>query len=517
MSGTANNGGRPRQSAAAIIRSGAWQERARGVARFVLSPERWAELSDRLAEDVLPLHGLWADGTHVHALFLEGSDSPLIASVPVEAQRYLALSPVRPAAARCERMVRDLWGVEAMAARDLRPWLDHGAWDRSAPLSARPGPPGWPPEPPEFLGGEADEAAGRYQLGIGPVQGLVGGPAHLRLSLEGERIARLETRLGYGHRGIQALMRGRSPLDAAPFAARLEAESTVAHQTAYARAVEAAVGLSVGEDTEALRMAMGEIERAATHLLCLARLARCTGLPRAARLAVELREMLLGRCGLVFGHRLLLDRVVPGGVILAGQDTGAFDEAAKAVLAKLARLERMFVREAGAVRRLAGQATLPAAVAARHLLGGVAGRASGRGDELAALLPRWRGQALRLHRGTGGDALERARLRFAEVADTLAFSRGILGSGLQVEPPRPVPAGNEGRGRDGDGLALAESPHGPVWHWVVLADGLVAATHVQDPALAAWSALEEAAVGRERQDLPLLCASLGLAFGGADG
>jgi hypothetical protein len=180
---------RPRPSAATLVRAGRPVPSSRS-GRYVLSQDQWAAFAERLDSDPLHLSGLWSDGAEIHALLLESADSPLIASVAVERQRFLALSPMRASAILPERIVRDLWGIEAMAARDLRPWLDHSAWGLTAPLAARPGPASWPPEPPEFLWDEEDEAAGAFQLPIGPVQTLTIGPAQFRLTLVGERIRR---------------------------------------------------------------------------------------------------------------------------------------------------------------------------------------------------------------------------------------------------------------------------------------------------------------------------------------
>ena len=54
---------------------------------------------------------------------------------------------------------------------------------------------------------------------------------------------RLEERLGYVHKGIEGLMRGAELAHAAQLAARTSGDSTVAYGIAFARAVEAALGL----------------------------------------------------------------------------------------------------------------------------------------------------------------------------------------------------------------------------------------------------------------------------------
>ncbi|WP_419729986.1 nickel-dependent hydrogenase large subunit [Lichenicola sp.] len=496
--------------AAMLIRAGTVVP-ASTVPRFMLAPEAWADLGERLLADPLPLATLWAEEGAVHALFLEAPDPeapdpeagdaqgwgrPLIASVPVEARRYLALSTSRPGISPCERMIRDMWGIEAIRALDLRPWLDHGHWGLTAPLSPRPGPGVWPPEPPEFPGGADDEAAGLFQLGLGPVQSFTTGAAHLRLSLDGERIARLEVRLGYGHRGVVRLILGRTPLEAAMLVSRIDAQATVAHGCAFARAVEAALGWRITARAEGLRAMMLELERTALHLHHLEATARQARLDHAGQLAAWLREAVLRGCAAAFGHRMMMDAVVPGGLAATPSEAGlvALPEVLDRLEASLPELRRslgvsMGTRpgDATAARRLSGQAMLDPALASRCVFG-----------------------------GPTGDAAARCRTRLDEVARSAAVVRRLL----LVDPAGPV-RGDPPPARDlfepaVEGAGMAMSVHGPVWHWLRIEAGRLSALHWHDPGLPGWQALEQAAVGLELDEFRLLCASIGLSIAGAD-
>ncbi len=466
-------------TAAGLIRAGDRLPMA-PWARYRLDDAGWAELGRRLHADSLPLVTFWCDGEAVHALFMDGPDLPLVASVAVEGRRYLSLSPARPAVLACERIVRDLWGIEAMGTGELRPWLDHGLWGLSAPLSPRPGPAPWPPEPPEFEQTGDEAARGATQLGVGPVQAPVAGPVHLRLTLDGDRIARLQPQLGYAHRGIVALMRGRLPGEAAALASRLDAESGVAHQAAFARAVEAAGGWPVTPRADTLRGLMGELERAAMELHQLARTLRAVGLDRVAARPAALREGLLGVCERAFGHRLMMDAIVPGGLARLPSEAGLagllpeLERQAAAVPA----LRRSIERRAG--RRLAGSARI--------------------GPSASGLPP-------------AGDALDCAMARLERTGRALRDARSWLladaGGAVSAEAPAWPEAASEG-------LGAAASRHGTLWHWVRLRAGRVAALHVHDPVLPLWQVLERAAIGALPDELALFSASLGLSVSGAD-
>ncbi len=274
--------------------------------RHALTQEEWAQIAGAPAP---PLLALWADAREVYALLREPGAEPLFVSTAIEAGAYPALSPIRPQAAWFERMIRDLWGHTATSGTDQRPLLDHGNWPQAAPMAAAPGPPGRP-EPPEFLSGE-DPAD---QIPLGPVRGLIEAPAHLRVTGYGESIARLEARLGYAHKGTLALMRGKSPRAAARFAARLSGEATVAHSIAFARATEAALNCEAPARAVAWRGVMAEIERIAGNLDSLAAVAEAMEVHVVASRCAWHGEAMRRAANIAFGHRLMMDCVIPGGV-----------------------------------------------------------------------------------------------------------------------------------------------------------------------------------------------------------
>lgn len=322
---------------AALIRAGV-PVPARPWPRHVMTPASWSALAASLVEHPLSLVALWADGQQVHALFDPPAigSAPLVASTPVEAGRYRALSPAVPQAAPFERVIHDMFGYVAEGGTDGRPWLDHGRWPQRLPFSRQPVPAHVEAEAPEML--EPDTLAGggidTHGLGRGPVGDMPGGPAHLRLTLRGERIARAEWRMGYAHRGATLLMRGKSPRGAARFAARIAGDATVAHSVAFARAAEAALDAAASPRAVSLAEIMLAVERVAVGWSRLAALARHAGAHRLADASGLHREHVLRACGQVFSHRLMMDVVVPGG--LASEPSEAALEVLHQALATVA-------------------------------------------------------------------------------------------------------------------------------------------------------------------------------------
>ena len=432
--------------------------------RYLLTPEAWRAMAHALASDPEPAFlGLWADNDHVYALFM--ADAPLLASVRVESGMFDALSPARPAAAPFERMVHDLWGHLAGNGIDPRPLLDQGRWPVLRPLAARPTPNAASPEPQEFLGAAGH---GLHQVSLGPIGAPAGGamdPVHLRITASGETVMRLETGLGYAHRGLLAVMHGKPLGAAAALAARIDACCTVAHAVAFARATEAAAAIEPPPRAQALRCVMAELERIGSHLADLGAVASA----RTAARCGDLREGVLRACHAAFGHRLMMDCVVPGGI--------AQDLAPPGLAVLRAMLDRIAAAGPALRREFAG---------ITRRTGGV-GIISG-----------------------GSDVAARLRLRLAELQGSVVSLRSLLAR----LPPGPldvaVPPAT------GEGLGVANGPRGDVWHWLRIDAGCIAANFARDPGWLHLATIEDACRDCRVSDVPLILRSINPALGGLE-
>ncbi|UCH17954.1 MAG: NADH-quinone oxidoreductase subunit C, partial [Burkholderiales bacterium] len=148
------------------------------------------------------------------------------------------LASVFPSAARMQRATTDLLGVRFDGARDARPWLDHGVWPaglRPLRRDTLPGPAATHPLPADypFVAVEGD---GVHEIAVGPVHAGIIEPGHFRFSVVGEKVLRLEQRLGYVHKGIERRFTELAPLQAHRMAGRISGDSTVAHAWAYCMA-----------------------------------------------------------------------------------------------------------------------------------------------------------------------------------------------------------------------------------------------------------------------------------------
>ena len=467
--------------ALAIVRTAA-MEACRPWPRYLLAADQWTAL----ARQPVSLLAAWADTVQVHALYDDpASGTVLLVSVGVEAGGYPGLSPHHPAAAWHERMIHDLWGHIPVGG-DTRPWLDHGHWPHTKVMAIRPGPPASAAEPPEFQQVAGDNL---MQWPIGPVGPGIGEAAHLRLTLDGSRVVRAESRLGYTHKGSLTLMRAKSPRVAARFAARLAGDATVAHAIAFAAATEAALGVEAPPRAAALRTLMAALERAATCLDDLTTLAGLAGAAKAHGLCGLRQEYLRRALGAAFGHRLMMDCVVPGGV--AGDADANGLSALRQVLGALAEAVPAIRQSFGRGRlaaRLAGLGATNRALVRLLSVGGIVGTAA-----LGA-----------------GDAAARCQARLDSIAADVAAAIGLLADLPEGPLSAALPM------LSGEGVGQAKSARGTIWHWLRLDHGQIAAVFPSDPGWALWPLAEATLAGAEAEDVGLICCSLGLPVSGMD-
>lgn len=477
--------------------------------RTVLDAPAWLRLREALATDPsLDLLALWGEPGFVHAAFLDIAAPRLwLASTAVEGGGFPALSPLRPGAALFERALHDLWGILAEGGTDARPWLDHGRWPVRAPLSARPRSHGPAADPMEFL---PAEGAGVHQIPVGPIHAGIIEPGHFRFHVQGETIVRLEARLGWTHKGTLSLMLGKSPRVAARFAARLSGDSTVAHSLAFARAAEAAAGIEAPPRAEALRAAMLELERLHNHLNDMGFIANDAAFAPLHAEAGLLREGLLRAQHQAFGHRLMMDRVVPGGVALdlSPEGRAALLSALAAAAAGLPRLLRLYEAHASLQDRMQAAGIIPPALLAAFAPGGVVGRAAGRAFDARMLT----GEMADCPTHPGGDVEARWRQRHTEALAALTRAQGLL-SGLPEGPLAVSPGPGAGR----EGVALVEGFRGECLAWLALDEGgLIRAAFLRDPSWLHWPLLEAAVIGNVVADFPLINKSFNASYSGVD-
>ena len=431
---------------------------------------------------------------------------------------YPDLSATFPAAARMQRALADLTGLQASGAADTRNWLRHAAWPADYfPLRREPS------GRERFAG--ADEAYpfvtvegdGVHEIAVGPVHAGIIEPGHFRFSVVGEKVLRLEERLGYTHKGIEKRFAGLSLERGAPLAARVSGDSTVAYGWAYCAAAESLSRASVPARAQWLRALALERERVANHLADLGALGNDAAFAFGLAQFSRMREDWLRRNAQLCGHRLLMDWIVPGGVRtdLAPQALAQIGAECDALEEQVRAIQAIYDGHAGLQDRFAGTGCISAALARQLNCTGLAARASGVGSDLRADLAWAPYDTLHVNamRAAGGDVAARVAVRFAEVYESLRLLR-LMARDL---PPGPCSEPLGAAGVNSAGAGWVEGWRGEVLVTLETDErGLLLRAHCHDPSWQNWPALEHAVIGNIVPDFPLINKSFNLSYSGQD-
>lgn len=482
--------------------------------RYRLDRQTWSRLAAAAQSTKWDLLGLWADTQEVHlALYDEEFGTTAIASYACENGAFPSVSGAWPSAIRLERTIEDFFGYTAEGLVDTRPWLDHGQFPLKHPLLAKP----LPPEPRPAVQYDFLAAGGEplHQIPVGPVHAGIIEPGHFRFHCNGEAVVRLEERLGYVHKGIEKLMEGKAIDEAARVVARTSGDATVAYSLAYARAVEAALDVKIPARAHALRAVMAEMERMANHFGDVGAICNDAAFAFMHSQCGILRERVLAAAMACFGHRLMMDRVVPGGVTndIGAEQTKLLRDLVRTLRQDFAPLVDLYDNKPSLLDRTVTTGMVSGLLVQRFAAGGHVGRASSRGFDARRAIPYEPYEALDFEVPvfSEGDVHARVWVRIREIGASMKMIEQLLAH-LPVDGIAVLV-----RAQAGEGVALVESFRGDVLVWVKIGDdGKIMRCHPRDPSWFQWPLLEAAIEGNIVADFPLCNKSFNCSYSGQD-
>ena len=453
----------------------------------------WIAAGERLRAGQVSLLSLWGEPGVAHLALIDESCTVEVLHLPCVDNRLPSIARLHAPAIRLERAMRDLFGLQAEGTPDARPWLRHG---------------------PDYAFLPADGES-LHQIPVGPVHAGIIEPGHFRFTANGETVVRLEERLGYAHKGIEALMAGAPIERAARLAGRVSGDSTVAYALSFARALESATDTQVPERAVWLRALMAELERLANHFGDIGAVCNDAAFAIMHASFGMLREQVLRTAHACFGHRLMMDCVIPGGVAsdLSAEGATHLKSLLGALRKAFPHLVAVYDNTASLKDRTVGTGTLGEELARRFAAGGYVGRASGRPFDArrGPGYPPYDGLRFEVPVVQAGDVNARVWIRIQEVEQSLALLDQLL-AGM----PGGALATALGS-RSGEGLALVEGFRGDIFAWVrTLGDARVERCHLRDPSWFQWPLLEAAIEGNIVADFPLCNKSFNCSYSGHD-
>lgn len=496
----------------------ALQERpaAAGESRVEVPPYLFAWVAERLDfQGALLLTHAGIDARHgaparVAAVYALGPGKGILhveSSLPGGPPSYPALTPKLPAAWLAEQEARELLGIIPEGHPDPRPLLPY-----TLPLGPRPMQEGlardWPLAPPyPFV--ETPVRGPGVSLRSGP------GEAPLRLQLDGEVILRAELEGFTHHRGAERHAEGQALALAVPLAERLSASCAAASAYTLCAAAERIAGVLPPPRARALRVVLLELERVYVHAHDIARLCEALAFASGALAARRLQERAARLTGELFGNRLRMNALAPGGLrVEPGTERIRGARGNLPLLSEeLDALMRAFDRDPSALARLRGCAALSYEDAIALSARGIIGRASGidldaRRDHLYDGYRDY--GAPNVSTDTAGDAAARLKLRVLELRESLA----LLGRVLSDLPEGAITAPLGAPAAQVPGVGIAEAPQGEHATYLILdGEGRVQRYRLRSASYWNQAALPLLVVGTPREELPLIEHSLALSWG----
>jgi NADH-quinone oxidoreductase subunit D len=184
-------------------------------------------------------------------------------------------------------------------------------------------------------GGDWDEVADdattlgdeRIVVNMGPQHPSTHGVLRLILEIDGETVTEARCGIGYLHTGIEKSMEYRTWTQGVTFVTRMDYLTPLFQEAAYCLAVERLLGITddVPERASIIRVLLMELNRVASHLVCLATGGMEIGALTVMTVGFRERENVLRLLELITGLRMNHAYIRPGGL---AQDIppGALDE-----------------------------------------------------------------------------------------------------------------------------------------------------------------------------------------------
>jgi Ni,Fe-hydrogenase III large subunit len=217
-----------------------------------------------------------------------------------------------------------------------------------------------------------------------------------------------------------------------------------------------------------------------------------------------------------FGHRLMRDIVVPGGVVrdLSDQGSDIVQAMLDNIRLRFPALIELYDNTASLQDRTVDTGVLKPALAKQYAAGGYVGRASGRSFDARRTLayPPYDSLRFEVPLLNEGDVNARIWIRVREVEQSISLIDQILSR--LPQGATGIHAGHRREAREG--MAIVEGFRGDILVWLRLRDGRVERCHLRDPSWFQWPLLEAVIENNIVADFPLCNKSFNCSYSGHD-
>jgi len=499
------------------------------VACILLPREGFAVSAGIMKLNNALLAGEWAsdesafDGTFgIYACYRWGKEYLIIKTkAPLDDPAFPSISSEYVPAYRFERQIHSLFGIVPEGLPDLRPWIKFEDWEENAwplrksfdgntQLKRAEGEYAW-------AGADGD---GIYEIPVGPVHAGIIEPGHFRFQAVGEQVINLEERLGYVHKGIEKKFESMDWHEAVRLAGRVSGDSTVAHSISYSMALESMTDCAVDIRAQWLRALLLERERIANHLGDIGAVCNDASFAFVLFQMMRLKEMLLRTNKKLFGHRFMMDTVVPGGVTVDLETEGKvmIQKELDLISKDFERLITIYDENSSIEDRVKNTGVLSPEKAREMCVVGIVARASGLNLDCRIFHPfppynLYHRLQLDVPVMITGDVHARLWVRINEIRESIR----IIGWLMENMPEGRTIAKCDSPAPGKAGFGAVEGWRGEIIYWLQAGpDGEINRSMVRDPSSLNWLALEQAMPGNIVPDFPLCNKSFNQSYSGHD-
>jgi len=153
-------------------------------------------------------------------------------------------------------------------------------------------------------------------INMGPQHPSTHGVLRLEVELDGETVRAIRPGIGFLHTGIEKTIEYRTWTQGTVFVTRMDYVMPMFNETAYALAVEKLLGIEAPERANILRVLVMELNRIASHLVCIGTGGMEIGALTVMTIAFREREKILDFFESLSGLRMNHAYVRPGGVAI---------------------------------------------------------------------------------------------------------------------------------------------------------------------------------------------------------
>ena len=357
------------------------------------------------------------------------------------------------------------------------------------------------------------------EINMGPQHPSTHGVLRLVLALDGETVVDLRPDIGYLHRGVEKLAEHEDYVQIEPLTDRLDYVAAMSENLGYIGAVETLMAIEPPPRAQAIRVALVELQRIASHLLWLGTHGLDIGAMTVFFWCFREREMILDLFEGFCGARLTYNALRIGGLLqdLPPGWTRKCRQFLEIYPSRQDQYEELLSANRIWVKRTKGVGVISAADAVDLGLTGPALRGSGVSLDLRKARPYsgYEKYDFQVPVGQAGDTYDRYLIRLREMRESVRLVGQVLDGLPEGEVRAKVP--KKFRPPKGEVFHMVEGPRG-IQGFYLVSDGSERPyrCHFRAPSFVNLQALKKMCVGGLVADVVAVIGTLDIVLGDCD-